>query len=262
MPLFAELSSPQLAETIARDPLALLPVGQLEEHGPHLPVNTDAVIAERLTQAAAQQLEDLPCLVLPTVWSGYSGRELARWSGTIRVRTRVFADLMHDIVLSLVEMGVRKVVTVNGHGHHPALLEVVAREIADETGVYIACVDVAKMAAPAVSRHRKSPPGGCVHGCEFETSLLLYLGCPVDMSQAHDRDVFRYSSAHVPGDGFAGSKSAFWSTWGIQVSETGIYGDPTCATVETGEKIFQEAVTNLVSFCREYHSVPAADWGR
>lgn len=260
MPSFASLTSPQLTEIITRHPLALLPVGQVEEHGPHLPVGTDAVIAERVTIAAAERLEDLPCLLLPTVWSGYSGRELAHWPGTIRVRTRVFADLIFDIVKSLVEMGIEKVVTVNGHGHHPALLEMVAREIADETGVYIACAEVAKMAAPAVAQHRQSAPGGCIHGGEFETSLMLYFGEPVDMSQTHDRDIFRYASTNFPGDGFTGSKKAFWSTWGIQRSETGIYGDPTCATAEFGKLVLEEAVRNLEGFCREYHGVKAAEW--
>ena len=260
MALFGDLTSPQLAEVIARDPLALLPIGQLEEHGRHLPVSTDLVIAERVVRAAAEGLRDAECLVLPAVWSGYSGKELAKWPGTIRLRTRVFADMVFDVVRSLTDMGIRKVVTVNGHGHHPAILEMVAREIADETGIYIACVDVAKMAAPAVARYRKSEPGGCIHGGEFETSLMLYLGAAVDMAQAHGDDLFRYSSVNVPADGFAGGKRVFWSTWGIQRSKTGIYGDPTVASAETGQLIFVEAVANLVGFCREYHGSIPADW--
>lgn len=260
MPFFARLTSPQLETLIEQCPLALIPVGQIEEHGPHLPLHADAVIAERVAAAAAERLEDLPCLLLPVIWTGYSGRELARWAGTIRVRTRVFADLMFDVIKSLCEMGLKKIVTVNGHGHHPALLEVVAREIADATGVYIACVEVAKMAAPAVQAYRQSPPGGCIHGGEYETSLLLYFGEPVDMAKAHQRDIFRYRSAHFPGDGFSGSKAAFWSTWGLQRSETGLYGDPTCATAEFGRLVFEEAVKNLEAFCREYHAAPIADW--
>jgi creatinine amidohydrolase len=262
MPLFADLTSPQIGDLVARQALALVPVGQFEEHGPHLPVNTDALIAERVTQAALAQLEDLPCLALPTVWTGYSGRELQHWPGTIRLGTRVFANLMRDLIFSLVDMGLTKIVTVNGHGHHPALLEMVAREVADERGVYIACADVGRLAAPAVQQYRRSAPGGCIHGGEFETSLMLYLGAPVDMTLAHDRDIFRYQSKNFPGDGFAGSKQAFWSTWGLQRSETGIYGDPTCADAETGRLIFEATVAALTDFCCEYHACPPADWSR
>ena len=92
----------------------------------------------------------MPVLVMRAIWAGYSGVELAEWPGTMRVRTRVIADYVFDIIHSLAEMGFRKIATVNGHGHHPAILEMVAREIADATGVYIACIEAAKMAAPAV----------------------------------------------------------------------------------------------------------------
>ncbi len=261
MALFGELTSPQIAEFVEKHALVLLPIGQTEEHGDHLPVDADTVIAESITEAAAQRLEDeLPVLVMRAVWAGYSGAELTKWPGTMRVRTRVIADYVFDIIHSLAEMGFRKIATVNGHGHHPAILEMVAREIADATGVYIACIEAAKMAAPAVIEHRKSEPGGCIHGGEFETSLMLYLGARVDMDKAHSRDVFTYHSDSFPGDGFAGPKAAFWSTWGIRRSETGIYGDPTVATAEFGERIFETAVANLCDFLREFYSTEAACW--
>ncbi len=261
MPLFGELTSPEIAQFMERNALVLLPIGQTEEHGNHLPLNADTVIAQSITRAAAEQLEDeLPVLVMDAIWAGYSGVEVAKWPGTIRVRTRVMADYFFDIIHSLTEMGFRKIATVNGHGHHPAILELVAREIADATGVYIACVEAAKMAAPAVIEGRKSEPGGCIHGGEFETSLLLYLGARVQMDKAHSDDVFTYHSSNFPGDGFAGSKAAFWSTWGIQRSETGIYGDPTVASAEFGEKIFTTAVANLCDFLREFHSTEATCW--
>ena len=119
------------------------------------------------------------------------------------------ADLVFDVVRSLTEMGFSKIILVNGHGHHPAILEMVAREVADETGVYIAAADVAKLAAEAVRAHRRSAPGGCIHGGEFETSLMLHLGEPVDMSLTTDEDVFTHDLPFFPRDGFAGSKLAF-----------------------------------------------------
>jgi creatinine amidohydrolase len=255
MPRLDRLTSPQVGDLAAANALCLLPIGQVEEHGPHLPTGTDAVIAGRIVEAAAQRLHpDPPTLWLPTVWTGYSGRELQQWPGTVRIRTRVFADLIFDLVGSLVQMGFRKVIAVNGHGHHPGILEMVAREVADELGVYMAVVDVAKLAAEAVRTHRQSAPGGCIHGCEFETALMLHLGEPVDMSLAPEGDEFRYNSPSVPGDGFAGSKLAFWSTWGIQQSRTGVYGAPALATPEFGAQVYEAAVERLVAFGREYWS--------
>ena len=253
MPRLIELASPEVGALVEQNALCLVPIGQVEEHGKHLPVGTDATIAERVVTAAAERLEpDLPTVTLPAIWTGYSGKELANWPGTIRVRTRVVADLVFDVVKSLIEMGFAKIILVNGHGHHPGILEMVAREIADETGVYIAVAEVAKLAAEAVQQHRKSAPGGCIHGGEFETSVMLHLGEPVDMSKATDEDVFRFESEFFAKDGFAGSKAAFWSTWGIQRSKTGIYGDPTVATKEFGEVVFEAMVGKLVAFAREF----------
>jgi creatinine amidohydrolase len=193
-----------------------------------------------------------PVLLLPAVWSGYSASIMQQWPGTVRLRTRVFADMVHDLVQSLIEMGLRKIMLVNAHGHHPALLEMVAREIGDETGVAVAVADVARMAAPAVQQHRRSLPGGCIHGGEFETSLMLHFGARVDMSLAPADARFTYASENVPGDGFSGSKRAFWSTWAIQPTTSGVYGDPTVASAETGRLIFESMVANIAGFLREY----------
>lgn len=261
MPRFGEITSPEVAQYIEKGALVLLPIGQTEEHGQHMPLNSDAVIADAITRAAGEKLEaELPVLIMDVVWAGYSGVEVQKWPGTINVGTRVFADYIFGIIKSLADMGFTKIATINGHGHHPALLEMVAREIADATGTYIACIEAAKMAAPAVVEGRKSAPGGCIHGGEFETSLMLYLGANVHMERAHANDVFTYHSPNFPGDGFAGSKAAFWSTWGIQRSKTGIYGDPTVADVQFGEKLFNTAVENLCNFLREYHSTAPACW--
>jgi len=249
----AELMSPEVGEWIEKGALALVPVGQIEEHGPHLPVNTDLVIAERTAEAVAALVHpDPPVVVLPGVWSGYSASIMRQWPGTIRVRTRVFADLVHDLVLSCLDMGFQKLVLLNAHGHHPALLEMVAREIGDETGRAIAVVDVAKMAAGAVQQHRKSLPGGCIHAGEFETSLMLHFGERVDMDKAPADARFTYASENIPGDGFSGPKRAFWSTWAIQPTTSGVYGDPTCASAETGRLIFESLVANVAGFLREY----------
>lgn len=259
MPDFSMLTSPQIGRLAEDNALCLLPVGQVEEHGRHLPTGTDTVIANSVVRAAADKLHpEPPTLVLPALWAGYSGKELTRWPGTIRVRTRVVADVVYDVVHSLTDMGFAKIIIVNGHGHHPAILEMVAREIADDTGVYIAVMDAAKLAAQAVQAHRRSAPGGCIHGGEFETSLMLHLGRPVDMDLATDEDTFTFESPCFPKDGFAGSKKAFWSTWGIQASKTGIYGTPSVATEEFGRVVFEAMVQELVEFSREYWRTPTA----
>ncbi|MFQ6099529.1 MAG: creatininase family protein [Armatimonadota bacterium] len=257
---FAELTSPELDERACAGALVVMPVGTIEQHGAHLPVNTDVIIAESLAREAAREVADeIPVLLMPAVWTGYSGNEVARWCGTIRVRTRVFANVILDVCRSLIQMGFTRIVVINAHGHHPAILEMAAREVADECGVYIAIVDAAKMAAEAFQACRKSPPGGAVHGGEYETSLMLHLGHRVELERATDGEVMRYRSEFFPGDGFAGSKKAFWSTWGLQQSRTGVYGDPTVASAETGKVVFEAAVEQCARFLREYYAKHTTD---
>lgn len=254
--LFGENSWPQLQERIAKDPVVLLPVGQIEEHGRHLPVNTDEVIATQSARmvAEAARREGIPVLVMPSIWAGYSSRELAGWPGTIRVRARVVMDVVGDVCRSLIGMGLRKIVIMNAHGHHSALLQLVAREIGDETGVHIVATEIAVMAGETFTKVRKSVPGGAIHGGEFETSLMLYFNQPVNMSEVTDVDIMRYCTAFFPGDSFVSGKKVFWSTWGLQQSQTGIYGDPTVATRETGEITAHGMVSSYMEFLREYYN--------
>ena len=107
---FGRLRSPQLGEIMQTKPLLILPVGQTEEHGQHLPVNTDAVIASRLAQAIAEKLgEKLPVILMESIAYGYSGQVMTQWPGVVRVEMDTIRDYVYDICASLVDMGARKI---------------------------------------------------------------------------------------------------------------------------------------------------------
>ena len=251
---FVHQSWPQLQEAIDANTLIILPVGQVEEHGRHLPVSADLAIAEAIGQRLADALvaENVPTLLMPAIWAGYSLKDVARWPGTIRVRPTVVMDLIYDVCSSLIEMGFRKIMILTCHGHHTGLLRVATRQIADAYDVHMALISPAAFSAERFSEIRRSRRGGSIHAGEWETSLMLYLGEPVDMSQATDEDLMRYHSDFIAGDNFMGSQKVFWSTWGLQKSKTGVYGDPTVATAETGQAIMEAIVANGVAFAKEF----------
>jgi len=245
---FADQSWPQLEAAIAGNALILLPLGQTEEHGPHLPVSTDAVQVSALAKGIAKELQDeIPALVMPTIWAGYSMQEMARWPGTITVRPRVLIDYLFDICASLIEMGFTKIILLDGHGNHHGLLRVVTREIADKYGVYMAVTK-----GMAAERYREIaraeyPPGN-MHGGERETSQMLYLEQPVDMDLATKKDILRFRSK------FRESGAVYWSTWGVQKSKAGLIGDPTVGTRETGKALMEAKIRNCAAFAREFFS--------
>ena len=106
--LFRDQSWVQLQEHLEKQSLLILPVGTTEEHGPHLPVDTDARIAEAYGQGLAEALApELPVLLMDTIRYGYSMKIMKKWPGTIVVRTRVFMDMVFDICRSVLDMGFR-----------------------------------------------------------------------------------------------------------------------------------------------------------
>ncbi len=258
---FEQLTYPEVRAAAERGALILIPVGQVEEHGPHLPLNCDCIIARSLAVAAAEGIAaEIPVLVLPTVWTAYSVQQVARWPGLITFREpETMIQMMYDMLESLVKNGFRKIVMVNGHGNNPAILELASRKIGSDYEVFPAVVYALAMSKPVGPSVRKSEMGGCGgHAGEEETALLLHLAPDlVHMERATDEDIVHYQTRFFPGDIYSTIPDRiggiYWSTWGVVPSKTGVYGDPTAATAETGKALFDEMVKNCQEFLREYY---------
>ncbi len=251
---FGEQTWVELEEYNKKDALILLPVGILEEHGRHLPVQTDARIAEEVARAIAEDLSgEIPLLVMPAVWSGYTPKTVRQWPGSIVLRPRVFMEMIHDVCASLIEMGFKKILMLDCHGQHGPMLNVVTKEIADEYGVYMAVTKPMDFSAAEFNKIRKSERGGVLHACEWETSVMLLYTDLVNMDEATAEDRMRYHSDFVAGDSTLGGQKVVWSTWGLQDSQTGVYGDPTAASRETGEVIMRAMLENYRAFIREFY---------
>ncbi|MCD6371431.1 MAG: creatininase family protein [Candidatus Aenigmarchaeota archaeon] len=250
---FIDKTWEELKEYIEKKALILFPIGTVEEHGPHLPVSTDYTIAVEVAKRVAEKIKDeIPVLVMPGYWAGYSQKVMTRWPGTIRVRTKVVMDVIYDVCASLIEMGFKRIILIDAHGHHSGILNVVVREIADTYNVYIPITSPASLSREIFEKIRRSKPGGAIHAGEWETSLMLYLEQPVKMDRTNSIDIFKYESEFIPKDNFSGKKKVFWSTWGLMESKTGTYGDPTVAEKETGKKIMEEIINEFIKFIKEY----------
>lgn len=250
---FVEQSWPEIEKFIKKEALIILPFGTIEEHGLHLPVNTDILIAEEVAKRVAKAVgSKIPTLVMLGFWTGYSIKKMTKWPGVIRIRSEVLIEVIYDVFVSLVEMGFKRLLCINAHGQNPEIIKLSIRKISDKYGVNIILSNVCSMANTTMKKIRKSEIGGALHGGEFETSLMLYLTKLVDMSKSSQEDIMKYHSKFFPGDSFAGSSPVFWSTWYVQESKTGIYGDPTKATKETGRLLMEGIVKEYVELIHEY----------
>lgn len=254
---FSDKTWEELTECVKNNSLIILPIGQTEEHGLHLPVETDARIASEVAREIAEEVEkDIPILVMPTFWAGYSPNSMnvKKWPGTIQVRMSVLIEYLYDITASLVKMGFKKIVMVDTHGQHAPILNIVSKRIADDFDIYPALTSPLAMCIKEFNEVRKSKRGGVLHGCEYETSLMMLFTKLVKRDKLVDYDIMRYHSDFVAGDSASGGQKVTWSTWGLQDSKTGIYGDPTVASVETAKVCVSAIRKNYRKFLLEYYN--------
>jgi creatinine amidohydrolase len=252
---FEYLTSEELKPFIEKKALIIMGIGTIEEHGAHLPTGTDWFITQRFMDdlsAYLDQNSQVPFLTLPAIWTGYSATLMQAWPGTIRMATRTVMDMMRQIVGSLCEMGFDKILILNGHGHHAELLRVIAREVADDHGVFPAVTNFLSLGAKEYNAVRTGPAGTSIHGGEDETSVMLHYGYPVDTARYTDADHVHYHSEFMAGDNYLGSTKLFWSTWEYNPSKTGLLGDPTPSTSEKGRVLVEASMKSLARFVDEY----------
>ena len=253
---FEEMRSPEVAEFAEKKGMVLVPIGACEEHGRHLPVITDTKMAYTAALDAARSVSgEIPISVLPAVWFGYSVNMLKNWAGTITIKPKIMIDLMYEICRSLIDMGLDKILIVNGHGNNPGLLDVVVRTIGDDYKIFPGTVNIFNCwDKEYVKNNRKSAVGGIGHAGEAETSVMLYLSDLVDMSVADNTDIMKTDLDNCPVDfGSDKSKKMYLSTWFLENSTYGGAGDPSHATKEFGEKIHTLTVDALCDVIRVFY---------
>jgi creatinine amidohydrolase len=169
-----DLTTAEFGRVDAERTVAVLPVAAVEQHGPHLPLATDAIINEGLVRAT---LERVPAgatlLALPAQNVGLSS-EHTSFAGTLSIRDTTLLDAWTDIGRSVARTGVRKLVVLNTHGGQKTLVDLVAVRLRSELGMlvvratYFAFGALPGLFDPAEVLHD-------IHGGEVETSLMLHL---------------------------------------------------------------------------------------
>lgn len=158
----------------AQDTIVVLPVGSLEQHGPHLPAGTDALIAEHVAREATRLVvRDTPVAVAPVLSYGCSQHHLP-FGVTASLRTETYLAVLRDLLGSLAESGFRKLFVLNGHGGNHEAVRIAVRDIGLERSVHLVAAsyfDLARGEFEAAGVLDVGEVPG--HAGAFETSLLL-----------------------------------------------------------------------------------------
>lgn len=238
----AHLTSPEIAALDKEEGVVVLPIGSVEQHGAHLPVLTDTLIATHTLDATLTALpDDVKVWALPPMNYGKSNEHI-NYPGTITLAAETLMAVLHDIGASLARAGFRRLAFLNGHGGNMPLLNMVARDIRVATGLMCFNIHGFQLNDLPFDVSEKEQRYG-LHGGELETSLILATN-PEMVRMEHAVATFSdFPETDTPLF-FFGPVNAAWlaDDW----SDSGIYGDATLGTAEKGEAILAESVKNLV----------------
>jgi len=234
-----DLAWPQVAKRIAAGATVLVPIGaRAKEHGHHLPMKTDYLLARALCDGVA---ETLPVLVAPVVDFGYYPA-FVRYPGSQHLKAATFIAVLEEVLEGLIRHAVRDIAIVNTGVSTEGPVVVAVRNVLERHGVRVAVADIRALGKGQRGLLKQALGG---HGDEHETSLMLAIApACVDMSKAvpdygnmlEEPDTVFYRPVifeDAPGRG-------------PDHSLTGVRGDPTLATAEKGRATLAAMVEELV----------------
>jgi creatinine amidohydrolase len=238
---------PEVEEAIVESQaIVLVPVGAVEEHGPHLPLGTDSIETYEIGLRAARQAK-VP--IAPLIWFGNS-RSFMDFPGTIAIKPETLKLYTRDVLLSLIQPGFTRPIILDGHGGNYGILDVLIEDIMLERGVKIFHVrswELATLPKP------KEIPAYDGHGGSSETSVMLYL-CPDDVNKERfvdskpDIDLTQYGAVFPEPSGLYSKGPAKYPLMMGEMVSAGHHGDPNFGSPERGEALIEVKVSALTEF--------------
>jgi len=234
--------------------VAVLPVGAVEQHGPHLPVGVDTAINAGIVARAVELMEDdLQALVLPMTAVGKSDEHIA-FPGTLTLSHETLGRLWYELGASVHRAGLRKILFFNSHGGQPQLLEIVCRDLRVKLGMFAATAMWPQLIAmddlfdPAEIRHG-------IHGGQIETSMMLHL--QPDLVRKDRAENFTPVTVEVERESeLLGRGSAYFGWQAQDLHPSGACGNAAHATAELGRELVERAAGGLVKLVGEISSYP------
>lgn len=234
---WSDLRAPELKALAQRNAIVVLPVGSTEQHGPHLPVQVDALLAGEVALRAARKVADAatPVVVAPTVWSGLAEHHMV-FGGTFTLDHATFSALLRCICRSVIRHGFRRIFLLNGHGGNMTSLDVIAAELSIELGRPIVAGTYWMLAEKAFGEILEVQPN-VLHACEAETSMLLAIKPQLVDTSALDQAAGPWSPSFWVEFMRAPSR---WRSW-AEVTPNGVIGVPAAASAQKGMRLLDAA---------------------
>ena len=235
--------------------IAVLPVGAIEQHGPHLPLAVDQAILDSIVAATVPLLPpDCPALFLPTMPVGKSNEHSA-WPGTLTLSAPTLMALWSEIGDCVAAAGVRKLVLLNSHGGQIAPMDIVARDLRIKHKMLTVAASWFAMGTPDGLLTSEEQRFG-IHAGDMETSVMLALH-PDLVQMQHARNFHPTIADLARENRHLGLSPAGKLGWQAQdLNPAGACGDASLATADKGRAFVNHAAAQIVTLLQEVHRMP------
>jgi creatinine amidohydrolase len=259
--LLREMTWMDVREVVKSDPVVIVPLGSIEQHGPHLPVWTDICLAENIAIAVGEKTGSV---VAPALNFGYS--ELwYNYPGTIGFSSKTFYSAMYDICKSLIRSGFKKIFLLNGHNPNLIIMQTMAYDLVNEftdKGISIVAATYIFMAKEECDKIGDNFRDG-THANEMETSMMLSL----------HRDLVKMDRVATMVEPFMQDRqrrviafdqgACIVNKWPLRESHSGVYGNPAAASAKKGQAYTDVLIDKIAQFTMEFqdgkHNPTAVD---
>ena len=247
---------------LAAQTVAVLPVGAVEQHGPHLPLSVDSTLVDGMVAAALPHLPaEVPVLVLPTQQIGLS-LEHESYAGTLGLSPATLLALWTEIGACVARAGVHKLLIFNAHGGNVSSMDIVARQLRMQCGLLVYHSSWFNLplhgadAAFSAHEHRFG-----VHGGEMETSMLLHLA-PALVRMQHAQNFASTSEERARDYPILGNGKSAKLGWAMQdYNACGAAGNAAAADAARGQALVEAVGVSLAALLQEMHRLPATTVG-
>ena len=227
--IIEEITMTEFEAGLKKTRTVILPIGTIEEHGPHLPLSTDTIHVYDMVKEASRRVE---VFVAPPIFFGLC-RSTSEHPGTINISGDTFRSLVKDVIRSLYVHGMRQFLIISGHAggtHMSSLTEAGESLLGELQDATIAVVSLFELITQDILEVVETKGDG--HAGELETSLILH------SKPEFVKGLGESAYPDIPPYILLRDKRKYWPT--------GVWGDPTKATAEKGKTVFQAAVQKII----------------
>jgi creatinine amidohydrolase len=256
LPLWQNLTTVDARRAAERDPVIILPLASIEQHGPHLPLSTDLDIGMGILASAFTYLPgDFPAWVFPAQTIGAS-REHVRFAGTLSLSPTLLGDVICEIGIAVARSGVRRLLVMNSHGGNRSALDSAGLRLREEQNLLVVKVNYFSLPRPERVDLPEAEWRHGLHGGAVETAMMLYLRpdlvrtSEVGESPSLGAECERTLRRLRP----EGPVSFAWLAGDLNAS--GAVGDPRLADAAMGERLVTHSGQALADAIQDARALP------